>query len=246
MAKKSNLRERLAKKRQDIKDKSKGFQYLMAKEGTTRYRILPVGEEEDFSIEATCFYLGKELGLVISPHTFGEKCALMNAHNELSNSKSESDREAGKRLRPSKKFFMPAVVYKDEKGKEIDMATGPKLLMLAPGVTSELIELFLDEDEAGDFTDPKNGYDIKVTRTGKGKMDTEYTVRACKPTPLTNKSLTKTPFKPEEMLRAIMPDFKGTKDKLEQFLNLPPEEDDDAPKKKSDKPLKKKKKNRDL
>ena len=30
----------------------------------------------------------------------------------------------------------------------------------------------LDEDEAGDMTDPKTGYDIKVIRSGSGKLDT--------------------------------------------------------------------------
>lgn len=241
MAKKSNLKERLAQKKQDIKDKNKGFQYYMVKEGTSRFRILPVGEERDWSIEATCFFLGKELGLVVSPHTFGEKCALMEAHNLLSNSKKESEREVAKRLKPSKKFFMPAIKYKDEKGGEVEDG-GPKLLMLAPGVTSELIELYLDDNEAGDFTDVENGYDVKITRTGKGKMDTEYGSRPCKPTRL-SKKFSKNIYDPEAMLREITPNYKETKNKLEKFLNLPPEEDDDS--RSSSRPAKKKKK-RDL
>ena len=242
MAKKMSLKEKLAAKRQDIKDKSKGYQYFVAKEGTSRFRILPTGDEEkDWSIEATTFYLGQELGLVISPHTFGEKCALMKAHTELMNSKDEKDRAIGKRLKPTKKFFMAAVKYKDEKGGEIDMEAGVKLLMLTPGITGELIELYLDENEAGDFTDVENGYDIKISRTGKTKMDTEYTLRACKPTPLRNKKLAKQSYDPEAMLKEIMPDYKATKAKLEQYLNLPAE-DDDTPTKKA----KKKKRNKDM
>ena len=30
------------------------------------------------------------------------------------------------------------------------------------------------------MTDPKTGYDIKVIRSGSGKLDTTYSARACK------------------------------------------------------------------
>lgn len=244
MSKKASLKERLAAKSKEIKDKSKGFQYLVIKEGTTRMRILRAGEEEDWSVEATTFFLGMDIGLVISPHTFGGKCALMNAHNELASSKDEKERALAKRLKPGRKFFMPAIRYNDLKGEEIDMQTGPKLLMLTPGVTEELIQLYLDEDEAGDFTDPVNGYDLKFSRTGKGKMDTEYSVRACKPTKLKDRELAKKTFDPVAMLKEITADYKTTKEKLDQFLNLPPEEDEvKSDKKKS---LKKKKRKSDV
>jgi len=223
MAKQLSLKERLAQKREDIKNKSKSFAYYAIKEGTTRFRHLPVGEEKDWSIEAICFFLGMEIGLVISPATFGEKCALMQAHTELSSSKSEKDRELAKRLKPSRKFFSPVVKYLDEKGKDLDVDGGAKLLALTPGTVNEVIDLFLDEDEAGDFTNPQTGYDLKYSRTGKGKMDTEYTVRACKPTALRNKKFAGKTYDPEAMLREIMSSYKDTKVKLEKFLNLPAE-----------------------
>ena len=45
----------------------------------------------------------------------------------------------------------------------------------------------MDEDEAGDMTDPRTGYDIKIIRSGSGKNDTTYSARACKPTKLDKK-----------------------------------------------------------
>ena len=37
------------------------------------------------------------------------------------------------------------------------------------------------------MTDPRNGYDIKIIRSGSGKLDTTYSARACKPTKLDKK-----------------------------------------------------------
>lgn len=236
-----NLKQRLAKQREELKSRGGTYKTFAIKEGTTRFRLLPHEEEKDFAIEATVFYLGKDLGYVISPATFGEKCAIMKGHKQLSDSKNEEDRNTAKNFKPTKRFFAPAIRFNDEKGKEVDTEHGAKLLMMTGGVYQDLIEMFLDEDEAGDFTDKVKGFDIKFKRTGKGKTDTEYSTLACKPTPL-SKAFSKKVYDPEVMLREIIPTYAETKELIEKFLNMTPD-NDEAPKKS----LKKKKKvKRDL
>ena len=240
--KKKSLRERLAQQQENLKRSGPG-KFITCKEGITRFRVLPVGEDEDFAIEAVYFYTGlKENMAVISPATFGEKCALMEAYNEMSNSKNSKDREFAKKLKPSRRFLVPCIKYMDDKGKEIDKEAGVKLILLSAGVYNEMIDLFLDDD-SGDFTDPINGYDLKIKRTGKGKMDTEYSVLRANPTKLPK--LYNKVVNPEKMVREIIPTYKETKAILEQFLNLPPEEEDSKESSSKNSSSKKKKK-RDL
>lgn len=234
-----SLKERLAKKRELLKRGEGGFKYLAIKEGKMRVRHLPVGDEKDWSIEATTFYLGK-LGTVISPVTLGKKCALMRAYEKLSKSKDPEDREVAKRFKPSRKYFSPVIAYKDAKGVELDMEQGPKLLVMGAKLLGQAVDLWMDDDDGGDFTDPIKGYDIKYTRTGKGKNDTEYGLMKGNTKKLPKELRGKT-WDPEEMLKEIIPTYEETKEKLDDFLNLPPEDEDD-----DDKPKKKKKKSKDL
>lgn len=235
----ANLRERLLKKKTELATKGGGGSFFTIKEGTSRLRLLPVGDEKEFAIEATYFYLEPDIKGVVSPATFGGKCAIMEAYNELSQSKDPDDRELAKKLKPQRKYFAPAVRFKDDKGKELD-GDGVKLVIMTSGQYQDLIDLFLDDDEAGDFTDPKNGYDIKFSRVGKTKMDTEYSIRPCKPT-LLPKSISKDgPFDPEEMLKKIAPTYKETKAFVEQYLKIGADKDEDT--EEDDAPVKKKKK----
>lgn len=238
------LMDRLKKKKQDLKNKSGGFQWFVVKEGVTRMRPLPVGDEVDWAQEVTFFFLGREVGGVISPATFGEKCPIMAKWNKLNKSSDPDDRALAKRFKPSTKWMVPHIRYKDEKGKEIDTENNEKCALLARSQYQDLLDFYLDEEQ-GDFTDPKKGYDIKYKREGKGQMDTEYTCVPCKPTPLSKKYSKKT-YSPEEMTRKCILPYDELKTKLEQFLGGAHDEDDEAPRKKSKDIKKKKKKNREI
>lgn len=239
--KKVSLKERLQKKREDLKRQGPG-KFLTCKEGTTRIRVLPVGEENEFAQEIVYFYLGLKDNMgVVSPATFGDKCAIMNAYNELYGSKKEEDRAFAKKFKPQRKFFAPVIRYKDDRGGEIDTELGPKLLLLTSTVYQEMIDLYLDEDN-GDFTDPINGYDLKIKRTGKGKMDTEYKVLAGKTSKLDKAFRSEVDI--TAMIKEIVPSYKETKAIIDEFLNLPQEEDDDE--EEEVRPKKKKKIRKDL
>lgn len=205
----ASLEQRLKKQREELSKKGGEGQFFFLKEGTVRMRPLPVGKDNDFAVEAVYFYLGGEIKGVISPATFGEPCAIMEAYQKLKASKSDEDKTLAKSISPKKRYFVPHIKYMDDKGKELDKQAGPRLLGLTGSQYQDLIDLYLDSDEAGDFTDAKNGYDIKYTRTGTGQFDTEYTVRACKPTSLPKEYLKQT-FDPADMVKKSMPTYEET------------------------------------
>lgn len=245
----TSLKDKLAKRRKEIAKKGNGkLPFFSVKEGTSRFRILPVGDENDWAQEVTWFYLGKELGGFISPITFGGKCKVMELYNKFNESKSADDRDFAKKFRPQKKFFTLAIRFNDEDGREIDTNAGPKPLLLSNGIYGELLDLYLDEKEAGDFTDAENGYDVKIQREGTTMLDTKYSLRPCKPTRLSKEYRSKAPYNLEEALRAIVPTKEENKELASKFINIDPDELDNKSgdkKEKKDKD-KKKKKNRDL
>lgn len=233
---KLSLKERLKKKREELKRRTEntGVLYFI-KEGTVRIRVLPVGEEVDFSKEIVQFYLGPDVKGVISPSTLGGECPILERQKELSKSSDPDDKEIAKMLSPRTRHLMPVIIYKDERGKEIDEENSPKLILLTNSLMSQIIELFLDPD-LGDFTDPENGYDLKITRMGSGKTDTEYSVRSMPPSKIPDKWAKEVDF--EELLKEAIPTYDEAEEKLHQFLGSSPGEDDEeeqAPRKTSKK-----------
>jgi hypothetical protein len=241
---KLSLKERMAKKREDLKKGGGSGKsgIIFIKEGTIRVRVLPTGEENDFVHEVTQFYLGPDIKGVYSPATFGEPCAVMEAFKELKASDDPDDKELAKKFVPKRKYLMPVVIFKDLKGKEVDPDNSGKLVQLTAGLYQDIIDLYLDEDEWGDMTDTKEGYDLKLSRTGSGMTDTEYTVQPCKNTKAP-KAYIKEDFDLESTIRNVIPSYDETQEKVNQFLNITDdEEEEEAPRKKKKKSGKKKKK----
>lgn len=229
MAVSEKMRRKLEKRKEEIKKGNGDFNTILFPVGTTRIRILPVGDE-DFAQEVIQFFLGKEIGAIVSPATFGDDCAIYDAHNELKSSGDEDDKETANSFKPAKRYYAPAIKYKDEKGTEVEGKE--RLAVLPGGVYSEMIDLFLD-DENGDFLDPKKGYDLKIKREGEGKNNTTYKVIPCKPTKLP-KEFAKKIYDPEAMVRELLPTYAETEEAINKFLNLA-DDDDDEPKKKKGK-----------
>jgi len=239
MAKKL-LKDRLKERREELKAKGQsGNLFFIKADTTTRVRILPAGAEEEFVKEITQFYLGGEIKGVISPASFHEPCAIMEAYDELKESKDDDDKSLAKKFTPRQRFLALCVIYKDQAGKEIDEQNSPKFIVLTSGMYQDILNLYLDEAEWGDMTDPVNGYDLKLGRTGSGKTDTEYTVTACKNTPAP-KAFSKKVYDMDEEVRKITPSYEDTKKIIAQFLNIKEDDDDEKPAKKGLKKLGKK------
>ena len=215
MTKKKGLKERMAEKRKEIADRSKNGSVIFLKEGTTRIRVLPVGEDNDFSVEATHFYLGQEIKGVFSPSTLEKPCPILEKYNELKEGSAE-DKDLAKTFYPKKKYLVPCLIYKDEKGKEIDEERSGKLVMIPSSIFGQILDSFLDT-EFGDFTDSDTGYDIKLIRSGKGKTDTEYSIRPMPSSKVKSKKWRKE-IDLNKLVEEAIPSYEEAEDKLAQFL----------------------------
>lgn len=196
-------------------------------------RIKSPGDDQELGIEIIQFYLGGNLGGVISPATFDEPCPFMEKYQELKNSKDEDDKELAKNLVPRRRYVIGGPVYADEKGTKFDYDGKDKGVLVPRSVYQDIIDLYLDEDEAGDMTDPRTGYDIKIIRSGSGKLDTTYSARACKPTKLDKKYQGNVDL--ENIVRSQIKDYDELEKLLAQYLNEDHDSDDDEPKKKKKK-----------
>lgn len=230
-----STKEKMLARKKQLESKGNGGGFVYPKEGTLRMRIKSPGDDQELGIEVIQFYLGKDLGGIISPATFDEPCPFMEKYQELKSSNDEDDKELAKTLVPRRKYILGGPVYADEKGTKFDYDGQDKGVLVPRSVYQDVIDLYLDEDEAGDMTDPKNGYDIKIIRSGSGKMDTTYSARACKPTKLDKKYQGTVDL--EGIVRSQIKSYDELEEMLAKFLNEDhgDDDDEDAPKKKKKK-----------
>ena len=221
----ASLKERLAKKREEIKKRGGGNSNLIfIKEGTMRIRVLSVGEDEEFAWEIDQYYLGAELKGVISPTSIGMDCPIAEKAKELSKSGKDGDTELAKKLIARKRWLVPVILYADDRGKEIDHDNSGKMVLITGGLYGQIIDFYLDPD-LGDFMDPQEGYDLKIKRTGKGRTDTEYTVTAMRPSPSDKEYRDEVDL--EAMVKEIIPSYDEAEDILATFLAGTTDSDDD-------------------
>lgn len=226
-------REKMLQRKKDLEKKGGNGGFIYPKEGVTRIRIKNRGEDEEIGIEVIQFYLGQSLGGIISPATFDEPCPFMEKYQELKNSDDDDDKALATKLVPRRKYIIGGIGYKDKNGKEIDPDKVDKAFMIPRSAYQDIIDLYLDEDEWGDMTDPVEGYDIKIIRTGSGKNDTSYSVQPCQ-----KKALSKEyrgTIDLEKIVRNNMLSYDELEEKLATFLNESPEEDDSEDTKKDSK-----------
>lgn len=233
-------REKMLERKKQLESRGKGGGLIYPKEGTLRCRIKSPGEDQELGMEVLQFYLGEGIGSIISPATFDEPCPFMEKYHELKESSDDDDKELAKKLVPRKRYIIGIIGYKDDKGKEVDPDMINKGCLIPSSVYQDIIDLYLDEDEWGDMTDDIEGYDIKITRSGKGKLDTKYSASPCQKKPLDKKY--RGTIDLEGIVRSQILSYEDLEDKLKKFLNESPEEDDEDVKSiKRDKKKKKKK-----
>lgn len=231
-------KEKMLARKKALEAKGNNSGFIFCKEGVTRIRIKSPGEDEELGIELIQFYLGDKIGSIISPQTFDEPCPIMEKYLELKDSDDDDDKELAKKIVPKRRYVVGGLVYEDEKGKKIGYEGKDRVIILTRQVYQDIVNLYLDEDEAGDMTDPKTGYDIKVTRTGKGQFDTNYSVQNCKPTKLDSKYTGTVNL--EKMVRAQIKDYDELEKILKSYLNDSDyDEEDDEPKAKKKKKVSK-------
>ena len=221
-----SAREKMLKRKKELESKGNGGGGLVfPKEGTLRVRLKSPGDDEELGIEIIQFYLGPDLGGVISPATFDEPCPFMEKYKELRDSKDEDDKALAKLLIPKTKYVVAGIIYKDEKGKEVDTDRLNRGILVPRSVYQDIIDLYLDTDEWGDMTHSREGYDLKINRSGKGKNDTQYSVSPCQKKPLDKQYQGNIDL--EKIVRNQIKSYDELEEVLSKFLKVPIDREDD-------------------
>jgi len=161
-----------------IEEDQKDFIFL--KKGATHLRVLPA-----YSDRGRWFREVKEVWLtvdgkkkpIVSPATNGDPCPFEEEGRRLYELKGEENIKRAREFRPRRSYLFNVVVKDTPDGApKIDNC----VKILKCGVKTFRQILDHDQDHAGgwgDITNLEKGYDLRITRTGQGRMDTEYTVK---------------------------------------------------------------------
>lgn len=145
--------------------------YIKIKEGLTRLRILPSwrGADDEFFLEVLQHYdVTPDVKALICPMTVGESCPIDRRVAKWSTGDSQQQARA-ERVAARSQFMMNAIVIAQDLEPEVKLYQAPR------GVLTELLSYYTDP-EYGDFTDPREGFDVIIRREGV-KLNTKYTVR---------------------------------------------------------------------
>ena len=157
----------------DAKDAASGGAFLKLGPGKHKVRVLPppVGKDTPFKTVNQHFIElnGEKLVFACPRYESKKPCPACAQADKLRKSGNPADRDLAKDLYAKKRFFVN-VINRAEPDK------GVQVLGIGFTIMGALTKLAQDADAGGDFTDPQNGYDIIINRTGTGKNDTEYTV----------------------------------------------------------------------
>ena len=78
-----STKEKMLARKKQLESKGNGSGLVYPKEGTLRMRIKSPGDDQELGIEIIQFYLGGNLGGVISPATFDEPCPFMEKYPRM-------------------------------------------------------------------------------------------------------------------------------------------------------------------
>jgi len=145
------------------------------KDGDNLIRIMPPWSEDvdTFFVQGgSHFNVGPQGKIFSCPQQADNsaECFLCDLVERL-DAGDEADREEAKDLKVRRSWMVNVVDLKDPDAGVRVWAAGVKAF-------KQLLE-YIEDADYGDVTDPNEGYDVKVTKSGKG-MNTEYNVRCAK------------------------------------------------------------------
>ena len=152
---------------------------IFLKVGMTHLRVLPpvAGAKSWFrTYKEHGLRTDGKYGTFTCPESIdGSPCPICEAGTVLYDLKGDINIKKAKKLYPKSAFLYNAYVYSNPDGKTL--ADGIFVVKSGSTVWKQLMEF--DNDPAGDWGDITNiqsGVDLRITRVGKGRFDTEYTV----------------------------------------------------------------------
>ena len=173
--------------------------FIDIKDGRNVVRILPPKENMEMFYEEVWVHYGvgksdtnKKGTMIVCPKTNGDdepcpQCELVDQLFKLSKKKDDSYSKQAKELMKKKRVYYNAIdrsedisqYSKNAEGKWVDAegneGSPVKVLATGIGVFKDLLNIIVDP-EYGDITDPEEGLDVIITKTGSG-FNTNYDVK---------------------------------------------------------------------
>lgn len=151
------------------------IKYWKPKQGRNVIRILPGKNGNDFYAEARVRYnVGPNKKRVVVPLDPDEACPIKDFVDALYKSGDKDDEKLAKKMRATNRYLFNVIDRSVEEGQE---GYGEVMVYeCGPSVFTDILSIICDPDY-GDITDPENGWDIIITKTGKD-LETEYKVNA--------------------------------------------------------------------
>lgn len=206
---------KMNEKRDQLVEKMAGggeYEFYQIKAGRQVIRILPPkGDKDVFWKEAVIHFNLPGGAAVACLKQFNKKCPICEEIAKLKKSKSKEDQTLSKKMRASNRVYMN-LIDKEDKDKE-DV---PQVMNCGNSILKSILDVICDP-EYGDITDFNNGFDITLTKTGKG-LETEYSIVPKRKESKATKSLS------EEELQEALPDLDAlvverTKEEVISILN---------------------------
>jgi len=153
---------KLKAKLDNLEGKSKGSKgdniFWKPEAGTHMLRILP--DSGGDPVKELHFHYNVDKGGVLCPkRNFGDKCPVCDFATAFFREGTPASQEQAKKLFVTQRFYAPVIIRGQEE-------RGPVLWSFPKTAYKSIIEYILDEDY-GDVTDPKKGFDLKVTYVNK-------------------------------------------------------------------------------
>lgn len=207
-------------KQQELNKPRGDFNFFSPKDGRNVIRICPPkGDKDVFWKEAdTHFGVGPEGKLVTCLKMFKKKCPVCEEVARLKKSGNKEEQKLADKMRVNHRAYINIIDRGDP-----DKVDVPQVYNCGNSVLKELINLVCDP-EYGDITDFESGFDITLTKSGKG-MNTEYKV-----TPKRKESPATTTITEKELQEAL-PDLDSlvvekSADEIKAILSGDDYEDD--------------------
>ena len=147
--------------------------FLKLVEGKNVVRFLPppLGSKSPF-LTVSQHYVKNPTGSPIvfaCPRVMEKRyCPVCDRAQQYKRSGSPADEKAAREFFPKRRIFANVIDRNDPDN-------GPKILAFGAMIQKQLVKIRKNEDIGGDFTDPMNGFDIVIDKTGSG-LNTSYTV----------------------------------------------------------------------
>jgi len=160
---------------QEMDKSNNGSSFYTFSPGRTVIRVLPPSDESGVwfrEIREYYFQQGNQHLFLSSPADFGLRDPLAEWSQEVYEKGNEAAMKEASRFRPRVRYLMNVIVLSDTKDSSLEK--GIKVLSSPAVVKEQLVKLDLMR-EYGDITNPENGFNIIVERTGTG-LNTKYSV----------------------------------------------------------------------